>query len=61
MVGLGMSSINSMSNSIFPIFSLQKNANLLEVCSGTGDWVVAQAQQDVEANWIASILAGHDS
>eukprot|EP00434_Breviolum_minutum_P012407 symbB.v1.2.010928.t1/scaffold722.1/size169129/5 len=33
----------------------------LEVCSGTGDWVVAQAQQDVEANWIASILAGHDS
>ncbi len=24
-----------------------------KVCSGTGDWVVAQAQHD-EANWIAS-------
>ncbi|CAL1137236.1 unnamed protein product [Cladocopium goreaui] len=28
----------------------------LEVCSGTGDWVVAQAQADTEANWVASEL-----
>ncbi|CAL1165385.1 unnamed protein product, partial [Cladocopium goreaui] len=28
----------------------------LEACSGTGDWVVAQAQADTEANWVASEL-----
>lgn len=25
-----------------------------QVCSGTGDWVVAQAKED-EANWVASV------
>eukprot|EP00913_Durusdinium_trenchii_P001157 g1064.t1 len=28
----------------------------LEVCSGTGDWVVAQALKDPAANWVASEL-----
>ena len=28
-----------------------------QVCSGTGDWVVAQAQADTEANWVASVSA----
>ncbi|CAE7940051.1 RH20 [Symbiodinium necroappetens] len=34
-----------------------KRPTLLEVCSGTGDWVVAQAQADAgRANWVASEL-----
>ncbi|CAE7839909.1 trmB [Symbiodinium sp. CCMP2592] len=39
------------------LFGGAKRPTLLEVCSGTGDWVVAQAQADAgRANWVASEL-----
>ena len=31
-----------------------------QVCSGTGDWVVAQAAGDLESNWVASDLLRGD-